>query len=241
MSRLNFLLEPLDQPIRLGQSIVSSSFVHRGVTPPPECSQFCVELMVVEYSWVQHDDHCPSATATHAALSQRETVSIMTTIHSFAPIVSENAHTLILGSMPGVASLTAQAYYAHPRNAFWQIIGELFEAGPNLDYEDRVAALRRHGIAVWDVMKLCTRTGSLDSAIVESSIEINDITALLESHPSINRIFFNGAKAEASYRRYAPTTARTAEVTMALLPSTSPAHASMNFETKLAAWAVVGR
>lgn len=165
----------------------------------------------------------------------------MTTIHSFAPIVSKNSHTLILGSMPGIASLTARSYYAHPRNAFWPIMGELFEAGPNLDYEDRVASLRRHGIAVWDVMKLCTRSGSLDSAIVESSIEINDIAALLDSHPSISRIFFNGAKAEASYRRYAPTAVRTAEVTTALLPSTSPAHASMSFETKLAAWAVVGR
>ena len=165
----------------------------------------------------------------------------MTTIHSFPPIISENAHTLILGSMPGIASLTAQAYYAHPRNAFWPIMGELFEAGPNLNYEDRVGALRRHGIAVWDVMKLCTRTGSLDSAIVESSIEINDFATLLEHHPSINRIFFNGAKAANSYRRYAPTTVHTAEVTTALLPSTSPAHASMSFEAKLAAWAVVGR
>lgn len=162
----------------------------------------------------------------------------MTTVHSFAPIVDKSAHTLILGSMPGVASLTADQYYAHPRNSFWPIMGVLFDAGPALPYAERTAALRRNGIALWDVLKLCTRRGSLDSAIVESSIETNDFDGLFDDHRSIDRIFFNGAKAESSFRRYVPPLRR--EVTMVRLPSTSPAHASLSFQQKLTEWRAVG-
>jgi TDG/mug DNA glycosylase family protein len=145
----------------------------------------------------------------------------MTTVHSFAPIVDASAHTLILGSMPGIASLDAGEYYAHSRNAFWPIMG----------------ALTTNGIAVWDVLKLCTRHGSLDSAIVESSIETNDLAGLLDEHRSIERIFFNGAKAQNSFQRYVAPLQRT--LTTVRLPSTSPANASLSFERKLDAWRVI--
>lgn len=162
----------------------------------------------------------------------------MTTVHSFAPIVDDTCHTLILGSMPGVASLAANQYYAHPRNAFWPIMGELVGAGPSLPYAERTATLLRNGIAVWDVLKLCTRTGSLDSAIVESSIEPNDFDELLRAHGSIDRIFFNGAKAESSFLRHVDSLPRAPR--MLRLPSTSPAHASLTFDRKLEAWRPVG-
>ncbi|MDJ0393163.1 DNA-deoxyinosine glycosylase [Rhodococcus sp. G-MC3] len=158
----------------------------------------------------------------------------MTTVHSFAPIIDDASHTLILGSMPGVASLEANQYYAHPRNAFWPIMASALDFDPTLPYEERTAALLRNGIAVWDVLKLCTRHGSLDSAIVESSIVANDFAELLRRHPSIDRIFFNGAKAESSFVRHvAPLGDR---LTLIRLPSTSPAHASLSFSDKLDAW-----
>jgi double-stranded uracil-DNA glycosylase len=161
----------------------------------------------------------------------------VTTVHSFPPIVDRSAHTLILGSMPGVASLAANRYYAHPRNSFWPIMGDLFDAGPSVPYETRTKTLQCHGIAVWDVLKLCTRLGSLDSAIEESSIVVNDFRTLLREHTAIDRIFFNGAKAESTFLRYvAPLETPT---TLIRLPSTSPAHASMTYERKLDAWKAV--
>ena len=160
----------------------------------------------------------------------------MTTVHSFAPIIGTSAHTLILGSMPGVASLAAHQYYAHPRNAFWPIMGELFGAGLSVPYEERTEILLRSGIAVWDVLKLCTRHGSLDSAIVESTIETNDFASLITAHASIERIFFNGAKAESSFRRYVRPTQAVSQIDFVRLPSTSPAFASMSFERKLESW-----
>nr|WP_296773349.1 DNA-deoxyinosine glycosylase [Rhodococcus sp. (in: high G+C Gram-positive bacteria)] len=161
----------------------------------------------------------------------------MTTVHSFPPIVDDDARVLILGSMPGVASLEANRYYAHPRNAFWPIMASVFEFDAKSRYEDRTAALLDHGIAVWDVLKLCTRRGSLDSAIVESSIVPNDIASLLRDHGKIDRIFFNGAKAESSFRRHVrlPDLA----FTTVRLPSTSPAHASLTFDQKLDTWRTI--
>lgn len=160
----------------------------------------------------------------------------MTTVHSFAPIIDSSARTLILGSMPGAASLAADQYYAHPRNAFWPIMDELFGAGRSVAYEERTGILLRNGIALWDVLKLCTRHGSLDSAIVESSIETNDFDALIMAHPSIDRIFFNGAKAESSFLRYVVPTQTVQHLDLVRLPSTSPAFASMSFDRKLESW-----
>ncbi len=162
----------------------------------------------------------------------------MSFIHSFPPVIDERARTLILGSMPGKASLAAGQYYAHPRNAFWPILLELLGAPPGLDYPARLALLQMHRIALWDVLKLCTRQSSLDSDIVESSIQTQDFAALFQRYPAIERVFFNGAKAQASYLKYvAPgVNDRAPRLIYARLPSTSPAHAGLSFERKLAAW-----
>ncbi|OZD04604.1 DNA-deoxyinosine glycosylase [Rhodococcus sp. 06-235-1A] len=160
----------------------------------------------------------------------------MNVVHSFDPIVGPGATTLILGSMPGVASLAAQQYYAHPRNAFWPIMGTLFGAGPELLYDERVESLRNHGVAVWDVLRLCTREGSLDSAIVESSIETNDFEDFFAENPGVGRVFFNGAKAAESYRRYVAKGLQLPHVEFTRLPSTSPAHASLDLATKTQEW-----
>ena len=161
-------------------------------------------------------------------------------IHSFPPIAAPDATLLILGSMPGKASLLANQYYAHPRNAFWPIMGELFGAGPDLTYARRVRVLKHAGVAVWDVLASCTRGSSLDSDIDEDSIVPNDFASFFRAHPRIDRVFFNGAKAEASFRRYVVPRLAAATLRLKRLPSTSPANASWSHARKLRSWRVVG-
>ena len=117
----------------------------------------------------------------------------MLTLRSFPPVVSAGCRVLILGSMPGEASLRAGQYYAHPRNAFWPIMGRLCGAGPDLAYPQRLERLLAAGIGLWDVLQSCVRAGSLDSAIRDEVA--NDLPALFAAYPRIDRVFFNGAKA----------------------------------------------
>lgn len=111
----------------------------------------------------------------------------------------------------------------------------------DLSYEFRLKMLDDHGIALWDVLSSCQRPGSLDSSIRNASIVTNDFAGFFASHPSIRRIFFNGAFAEASYRKHVLPTLGTLEASIALtrLPSTSPANASLGFEAKLQAWRAI--
>jgi hypoxanthine-DNA glycosylase len=152
-------------------------------------------------------------------------------------VVGEGARLLVLGSFPGVASLAAQQYYAHPRNQFWPILSALWglegqEALSALPYEARLPIVRRHGLAIWDVYAGCLREGSLDSAIQEA--ELNDLAGLIRQVPTLRAIAHNGGES-----------ARHMKITQALglpvfkLPSTSPANASWSFERKLAAWRAV--
>lgn len=159
-------------------------------------------------------------------------------VHSFPPIADVRARVLILGSMPSQASLAAGQYYAHPRNAFWPIIGALLGFSPEIAYPDRVARLRDGGIALWDVLHSCARQGSLDADIEEDSIRPNAIGPLLRQYPAIRRVFFNGTRSELAFRRYVLPEIRTDRPDLAYrrLPSTSPAHAARSLQEKLAAW-----
>lgn len=164
-------------------------------------------------------------------------------VHSFPPISSPTADRLILGSMPGLASLAAQQYYAHPRNSFWKIMGAVLEVPLGAPYELRCKALVEKRVALWDVLRTCTRTSSLDSDIVEASMVANDFVTFLSQHPRIDAIFFNGAKAEMTYLRHVLPTLpdRLAQSRLVRLPSTSPANASMAFADKLRRWEEVSR
>lgn len=156
----------------------------------------------------------------------------------FPPVFAPDAEVLVLGSMPGVRSLEEQQYYAHPRNAFWPIMQALFGVDAQADYETRLAQLRAGGVALWDVIASCRRAGSLDQRIEPGSVVANDFAALLEACPGVGRIAFNGAMAADAWRRHvAPTLPpAAAAVPTVRLPSTSPAHASMSFDDKCAAW-----
>ena len=146
---------------------------------------------------------------------------------------------LILGSMPGRASLQASQYYAHPRNAFWPIMGDLMGAAPNLPYEARIEILQSAGIALWDVLATCVRDGSLDAEIVEASISANDFKAFFLTHTGIADVFFNGATAEKYFHKYVRPLLEPNPLRFHRLPSTSPAHAAKTYRQKLAAWEAV--
>jgi hypoxanthine-DNA glycosylase len=161
----------------------------------------------------------------------------MSWVASFSPIVSERSRLLILGSMPGVVSLKAGRYYAHPRNSFWHIMGELFGAGRSLPYEERVERLQSVGVALWDTLQACSRPGSLDASITEDVA--NDFSAFFAKYPNITHVFFNGRKAEAAFRRYALPSLPEEHHIFTRLPSTSPAHAAMRLKAKVQAWSVV--
>jgi hypoxanthine-DNA glycosylase len=153
-------------------------------------------------------------------------------LHGLPPIIDDAARVLILGNMPSVMSLGAQEYYANPRNAFWRIAGQLFGFDASAPYEDRITALTARGIAVWDVLRSCRRVGSLDSAVEPDSMVANDFGQLLERHPHITRVFFNGAAAEKNFNRLVRIGP---DLRYRRLPSTSPAQ-TMRYADKLAAW-----
>jgi TDG/mug DNA glycosylase family protein len=162
-------------------------------------------------------------------------------LRSFAPIRGDDARCLILGSMPGAASLAAQQYYAHPRNAFWPIIESLLGIDRSAAYAERTQALASAGIAVWDVLKACRRRGSLDSAIEPDSIVPNDFRRFLRQNPGIERIFFNGNAARQLYDRHVLATLAAPQrlIPRLTLPSTSPAHAGRSVQEKTLAWRAI--
>lgn len=145
--------------------------------------------------------------------------------------------------MPGKESLRAEQYYAHRRNAFWTIMGELVGAAPTLSYVARTQKLKSAGIALWDVLASCTRHTSMDADIAPGSITPNDFASFLLKHPHIKQVFFNGSMAEKIFHIHVQPLLEPLHEQRPLhyqrLPSTSPAHASMSYEKKLQAWKVL--
>lgn len=159
--------------------------------------------------------------------------------YSFKPIINDSACIIILGSMPGIKSLTEQQYYAHPQNAFWRIMAMLFDFDKHAEYEQRLEFLRAKGVALWDVLHSCKREGSLDSMIQLDTQMPNDFNVLFHKYPNIRAVFFNGAKAESYFKRHILPSLADHQLHFARLPSTSPAHASLSFDKKLEAWQVI--
>ncbi|CUA97326.1 DNA-deoxyinosine glycosylase [Thiomonas bhubaneswarensis] len=153
-----------------------------------------------------------------------------TLLRGLAPVIRADCRLLVLGSFPSVASLRAQQYYAHPRNQFWPIVGDLLGLDlPSLPYAERVEAVLQRGLGIWDVYAHCRREGSLDSAITDELP--NDLAGLVAGLAMLRLIAHNGgesARAMRLTRSLGPQVCR--------LPSTSPANASWSLERKRAAW-----
>jgi hypoxanthine-DNA glycosylase len=161
---------------------------------------------------------------------------VLSSVTSFPPLSRADAQVLVLGSMPGIASLNAGQYYAHPRNAFWPIMDSLLVPGIGYipAYEERTGRLLDGRIALWDVLRSCRRPGSLDSSIERGTEIANDFATFFKGHREVGLVIFNGARAEQLFERHAGSLPDdTGSVRM---PSTSPAHASMSLDEKLAVW-----
>jgi hypoxanthine-DNA glycosylase len=155
---------------------------------------------------------------------------------AFAPVVDANTHLLILGSLPGDASLRAAQYYAHSRNGFWPLIGGVLgEDLAALPYEQRLERLKARGVGLWDVIASAERSGSLDAAI--RSPEAADLRGLVESLPELRAVAFNGGLAAKLGRRILSDLDG---VELVDLPSSSPAHA-ISLSAKAERWAILGK
>jgi hypoxanthine-DNA glycosylase len=156
---------------------------------------------------------------------------------SFDAVESADARVLILGTLPGVRSLEQGEYYAHLRNCFWWIMGELVGASPEMAYADRLNQLRKSGIALWDVCRSAERAGSSDANILLPTVEPNDFLSFLANHPRIELICFNGHPAEKLFRsKVAPSLTGMRPIPLRVLDSTSPASARVTREEKLSRW-----
>ena len=151
-------------------------------------------------------------------------------LHGLPPVIGASTRLVVLGSFPGVASLKAGQYYAHPRNQFWPMLSAMWDIELQaLPYADRLQHMLSHGLGLWDVYASCQREGSLDSAIVQP--QLNDLAGLRQRAPQLQAVAHNGGESARAMRH-----------TQALggivhqLPSTSPANASWSFARKLAAW-----
>ena len=158
----------------------------------------------------------------------------MQSSEGFPPVAHADARVLILGSLPGKKSIAEQQYYAHPQNAFWPIMRELF--GIEGDYYSRCEQLTTRHIALWDVLASSVRPGSMDADIQLDSAQANDFRDFFAAHAEIRLLAFNGRKAEDLFRRFVAADCLGDAVARVGLPSTSPAYAAMPFSGKLSAW-----
>ena len=155
---------------------------------------------------------------------------------SMAPVGSADARLLILGSLPGDASLAAQRYYAHSTNQFWRLLGHAIgEELAALDYDQRLERLAVRGIGLWDVVAAAQREGSLDGAIRGATP--NELAAYVEAHPRIEAVAFNGKRAAAIGRR---ALGHPSGLALIDLPSSSAA-LTRPFAEKARAWSALGR
>lgn len=166
-------------------------------------------------------------------------IQTMSYINGFPAIAAADARILILGSIPGKASLHAEQYYAHPRNQFWPIICQVLMVDSNCPYPSRIQALTEAGIALWDVVKYCYRPSSLDTDIDKQSIITNDFVNFFLEQPLITHVFFNGSTAEQTFRKHVQPSIPPGKLTYRRLPSTSPAHAAMSFQDKFSEWQIL--
>jgi hypoxanthine-DNA glycosylase len=179
----------------------------------------------------QADPHCTTPHSRRQDIRMRK--------HSFPPVVDRNTRLLILGSLPGEQSLAHQQYYAHPQNAFWRLLSDVLGIDlRSMDYASRLMALLGNGVGLWDVVAEATRSGSLDSRIVDHSR--NDLAGLIATLPMLETIAFNGGTAARIGMKALQTMGETGSdngvnYRILSLPSSSPAY-TLAYAEKLACW-----
>ena len=150
--------------------------------------------------------------------------------HEFPPVFDENSEILILGSFPSVKSREESFFYANPQNRFWKLMAQLLNESTPKDTKDKIVMLKKHKIALWDVIESCDIVGSSDSSI--SNVVPVDISQIL-SRANIIKVYANGGKAFELYNKYLyPKT----KLDITKLPSTSPANAGYSFDKLLSEW-----
>ena len=151
-------------------------------------------------------------------------------LEGLPPVIARHTRLVVLGSFPGVASLQAGQYYAHPRNQFWALLSAMWKFDlVSLSYPERLKQIRERGLGLWDVYASCRREGSLDSSIEQA--RLNDLAGLRRRAPQLQAVAHNGGESARAVRQTSAL-----GVAVLRLPSTSPANASWSFERKLAAW-----
>ncbi len=153
--------------------------------------------------------------------------------HPFAPIIDKDSKILILGSFPSIQSFKNSFYYGHPQNQFWKILAKLFNELEATSIEEKKSFLKRHNIALWDMVAHCQRENSLDSSLKD--IKPNDIAGLLRRYPNIEALFFTGKKAQSLYQRHFGHL----DIPAFYLPSPSPAYRAMSLEEKVRRWSIL--
>ena len=150
--------------------------------------------------------------------------------HEFPPVFDNSSEILILGSFPSVKSRQESFFYANPQNRFWKLMAQLLNESTPKDTKDKIVMLKKHKIALWDVIESCDIVGSSDSSI--SNVVPVDISQIL-SRANIIKVYANGGKAFELYNKYLyPKT----QLDITKLPSTSPANAGYSFDKLLSEW-----
>lgn len=152
------------------------------------------------------------------------------------PNLAKDVNVIVLGSMPGLMSIAEGEYYAHPRNRFWRVMDKVVGVDASEPYAQRVRALLKVGIGLWDVIESCERHGSLDGAIVRGSEVPNNLARLVQRHSGIRAFAFNGGKAFTVFRRLVVPALGTDSIEYLALPSTSPANTSYNMRRLVKEW-----
>jgi len=153
--------------------------------------------------------------------------------HQFKPVIDQTSQVLILGSFPSVKSREFSFYYMHPKNRFWLIMSKLFgEDFSHVGIEKKIQLLKKHHIALYDVIKSCRIEGSQDASITD--VEVADIEGLI-NQSKIKAIFLNGRKAEQLFKQHFPKFISIAHY----LPSTSPANARYRLNDLYQEWKII--
>ncbi len=165
--------------------------------------------------------------------SSKKEEALPPSFHPFQPVIDEASKILILGTFPSIKSFENAFYYGHPQNQFWKLLAAVFKEDVPKKIEEKIAFLKRHHIALWDMVKVCQRESSLDSSL--KNVEVNDIADLLKKYPNIEAIFFTGRKAQELYSRHFTNL----QIPTFYLPSPSPAYRKLNFEKKIEKWSIL--